>query len=310
MWPQAVDVLRQMEPNNSIGSVCELFGVKRQAWYERKDTQARTEMAEVVVLKEVTAIRKEHKKMGTEKIHFMLHDFMAEHSIKCGRDKLFTIMGEHGLLVRQGSFKPRTTNSNHPYRRYPNLVRDLVLMTCCKLWVSDITYIRTALGFVYLSLITDAYSHKIVGWCLWPSLSAEGAVNALKMALSQEKISNQLIHHSDRGIQYCCSDYVTQLTINQVSISMTENGDPYENAIAERVNGILKDEYELNETFDDYLSALEAVKLAVYKYNEKRPHASVDYLTPSQAHSCTGEIPKRWGKKKEAASNSGIDKQN
>jgi transposase InsO family protein len=158
---------------------------------------------------------------------------------------------------------------------------------------------------VYLSLITDAYSKKIVGWCLWPDLTSEGALNALKMATKSEGVKrNELIHHSDRGIQYCCNDYVNYLNGCAINISMTENGDPYENAIAERINGILKVEYGLDETFKDYLAANEAVKTAVYKYNNKRPHASCDYMTPAQAHTHKGELKKRWQKRKfESADN-------
>ena len=166
------------------------------------------------------------------------------------------------------------------------------------------------MGFVYLSLITDAYSKKIVGWCLWPDLTSEGALNALKMATKSEGVKkNELIHHSDRGIQYCCNDYVNYLNGCEMNISMTENGDPYENAIAERVNGILKSEYGLDETFGDYLTANEAVKLAVYKYNNKRPHASCDYMTPVQAHAYKGELKKRWKKKELKSADNFIEMQ-
>jgi transposase InsO family protein len=147
-------------------------------------------------------------------------------------------------------------------------------------------------------LITDAYSKKIVGWCLWPDLTSTGALNALKMATESEGISPGLIHHSDRGIQYCCTDYVMSLQGSKIEISMTENGDPYENAIAERVNGILKDEYDLHTTFADYLEASEAVKSAVSKYNNQRPHASCNYMVPTDAHQNTGEMKKRWYPKK------------
>lgn len=167
-----------------------------------------------------------------------------------------------------------------------------------RLWVSDITYIRTEKGFVYLSLITDAYSKKIVGWCLWPDLTSQGALNALKMAIAGEGVKKDLIHHSDRGIQYCCNDYVNYLKGSKIEISMTEKGDPYENAIAERINGILKDEYELNETYTDYHTAMEAVKIAIYKYNQKRPHRSIDFMFPVDAHFQTGPLKKHWNKRK------------
>lgn len=278
--------------------MCELFGYTRQAWYDSQKRQSRTQMGEVLVLSEAKKIREGHKKMGCEKIFIKLQSFLQEHKIKMGRDNFLALLGEHGLQVRRRKRRAKTTNSNHLYKRYPNIVHDLSLTSAGKLWVSDITYIRTIHGFVYLSLITDAYSKKIVGWCLWPTLESEGALNALKMATSIEKISNKLIHHSDRGIQYCCYDYVNYLKGSSINISMTENGDPYENAIAERVNGILKDEYDLYDTFEDYNQAYEAVKVAVEKYNNQRPHRSCDMLTPMQAHIKTGKLKKRWKKKK------------
>lgn len=266
-------------------------------------------MQEVFILTQAKELRKEHKRMGAEKMHFLLSDVMREHGIKYGRDKFYNLLGAHGLLVKIRRRGHRTTNSNHFYRRYPNLIKDLELSSSGKLWVSDITYIRTKMGFVYLSLITDAYSKKIVGWCLWPDLSSEGALNALRMAYENEDIKTGLIHHSDRGIQYCCNDYVNYLKGCNIEISMTENGDPYENAIAERVNGILKDEYDLQETFDDYMDANEAVKIAVYKYNNKRPHASCDYMFPIDAHNCTDKLNKRWKPKKKHVANNAVEMQ-
>ena len=267
-------------------------------------------MQEVFILRQAKELRQEHKRMGAEKMLHMLSDVLKEHGIKYGRDKFYNLLGEHGLLIKRKGRSKRTTNSNHFYRKYSNLIRDLVLNSSGKLWVSDITYIRTVLGFVYLSLITDAYSRKIVGWCLWPDLTSEGALNALKMATKSEGVKkHELIHHSDRGIQYCCNDYVNYLNGCEINISMTENGDPYENAIAERVNGILKSEYGLDETFSDYLTANEAVKTAVYTYNNKRPHASCDYMTPVQAHTHQGELKKRWKKKELKSADNFIEMQ-
>lgn len=251
-------------------------------------------MQEVFILKQAKVLRTEHKRMGAEKMLHLLSDVLQEHGIKYGRDKFYNLLGEHGLLVKRRRRGTRTTNSNHFYRRYPNLVSNLEITTSGRLWVSDITYIRTQMGFAYLSLITDAYSRKIVGWSLWPDLSSEGALNALRMAVDGEGVKQGLIHHSDRGIQYCCNDYVQYLKGCRIEISMTENGDPYENAIAERVNGILKDEYSLEDTFKDYLDANEAVKAAVHKYNNKRPHASCNYMFPADAHYYEGELKKKW----------------
>lgn len=293
-------VLAQMYPRSTKGGLCGLFGNSRQAWYDSQKRHASTEMQEVFILKLIKELRKEHKRMGIEKLHLLIGPTLQEHGIKFGRDKLYFLLGAHGLLVKRRKYRPATTNSNHIYRKYPNIVRDLKLERPGQLWVSDITYIRTGLGFVYLSLITDAYSKKIVGWCLWPDLTSTGALNALRMAVGAEGVKEGLIHHSDRGIQYCCTDYVVFLEGAKIGISMTENGDPYENAVAERVNGILKDEYGLNDTFADYLAANEAVKTAVHKYNNIRPHASCNYLVPAEAHKQTGELKKKWYKKNRA----------
>ena len=289
--------------------ICGLFGNSRQAWYDRRKRLSEYQMQEVFILKQAKTLRKEQKRLGAEKILHLLTGVLHEHGIKYGRDKFYNLLGEHGLLVKRRRRSVRTTNSNHFYRKYPNLVRDLALTRPGQLWVSDITYLRTELGFVYLSLVTDAYSKKIVGWSLWPDLTSEGALNALKMAVEAEGVQKGLIHHSDRGIQYCCNDYVNYLNGAQINISMTENGDPYENAIAERINGILKDEYELEITFKDYLSSNEAVKTAVYKYNYRRPHASCDYLFPSQAHQCEGALKKRWKSRNKKGDDKTIDKQ-
>lgn len=286
-----------MYPLQSKTNICGLFGNSRQAWYDNKKRQSQLQMQEVFLLKQALELRKQHKRMGAEKLLLLLEPVLAEHRIKYGRDKFYNLMNEHGLLVKRRRRGPKTTNSNHLYRKYPNLIRDIELVKSGKLWVSDITYIRTEKGFVYLSLITDAYSKKIVGWCLWPELTSEGALNALKMAISGEKVTQGLIHHSDRGIQYCCNDYVNYLKGTNIEISMTENGDPYENAIAERINGILKGEYELEETYPDYFAALEAVKIAVYKYNNKRPHRSIDLMFPVDAHNCEGPLKKHWKNK-------------
>lgn len=283
-----------MYPLTSKGTLCGLFGFSRQAWYDAKKRRSFHEMEEVFILGLVKALRKEHKRMGVEKLYLLIKPTLSDHDIKCGRDKLYFLLQAHGLLVKRRKPGPRTTNSNHFYRKYPNLIQDKVLDRAHQLWVSDITYIRTNKGFVYLSLVTDAYSKKVVGWSLWPDLSSEGALNALRMAVDVEGVKPGLIHHSDRGIQYCCYDYVNYLEGSNIAISMTENGDPYENAIAERVNGILKDEYELDEVFDDYLSAIEATKRAVYKYNTLRPHRSVDLMVPLEAHKQSGVLKKHW----------------
>jgi transposase InsO family protein len=227
----------------------------------------------------------------------MLTETLQKHDISIGRNQLFDLLAEYELLVRRRKRrKAITTDSNHPFYKYPNLVRELQVLSPNQLWVSDITYISLRERFCYLSLVTDAYSRKIVGYRLHPTLKKDGPLIALQMALQDlpSKPDLTLIHHSDRGLQYCCTEYTTLLQNRAISISMTEKGDPYENAIAERVNGILKEEFGLYKDFDNYAQALLAVQNAVETYNQYRPHASCDYLTPEQAHQQQGLLKTKW----------------
>lgn len=278
----------------SVRYFCALFGKTRQAWYDQSSRQAEQQLSDTLILKLVAELRNDLPRVGTRKLHHLLNGKLGEHNIKIGRDKLYDLLGHHGYLLRYRRRKAYTTDSNHPYRKYPNLIRELMLTRPNQLWVSDITYIRLSQGFCYLSIITDAYSRKIVGYCLHPTLSSQGAINALTMAEKQLKGRHSIIHHSDRGIQYCCADYVQLLTHYNIRISMTENGDPYENAIAERVNGILKNEFFLHKNFTSFTEAYHAVDEAIRKYNTIRPHSSCDYLTPVVAHEQSGWLRKRW----------------
>ena len=251
-------------------------------------------MSDAIVLKLVQEIRQDLPRAGVPKLYFMLKENLLQHSIKMGRDALYELLGTHGYLIRYRRRKPYTTDSNHHYKKYPNLIRDIkYLMHPGQLWVSDITYIRLKEKFCYLSIVTDAYSHKIIGHCLYPTLHSNGPTNALLKA-AKSKRCRSLIHHSDRGSQYCCADYVDLLKHFDIKISMTENGDPYENAIAERVNGILKGEFLLDKSFASFGEAENAVNNAIEKYNQIRPHASCNNLTPVQAHDQNGILRKRW----------------
>jgi putative transposase len=251
-------------------------------------------MSHALVLKLVQEIRRDLPRVGVPKLHIMLAYPLKEHGIKMGRDGLYQLLGEHGYLIRYRRRKPYTTDSDHPYKKYPNLIRDIKYLTHAgQLWVSDITYIRLKEKFCYLSIVTDAYSHKIIGYCLYPTLHSNGPINALQAA-AKSKRADSLIHHSDRGSQYCCADYVKLLEHYGIKISMTEKGDPYENAIAERVNGILKGEFLLDKSFLSFTQAQEDVRCAIEKYNHIRPHASCNNLTPIQAHDHNGMLRKRW----------------
>lgn len=258
-------------------------------------------MEKAIVLEKVKQIRVSQKRLGGKKLHEMLFPTFKLHKIKLGRDRFFDLLAEHGMLVRQRKRKyARTTDSNHPFKKYPNLIKDLSIIQPNRLWVSDITYLSLVGGqFCYLSLITDAYSRKIVGYCLYKSLKREGPILALKMALATLDIETTyyLIHHSDRGVQYCSKEYTDLLIGHQVKISMAEKGNPYENAVAERVNGILKSEFALGRLFKNYETAAAAVAESIRIYNQERLHSSCDNLTPEQAHTKEGKLVARWRKK-------------
>jgi len=287
-------LLVQLYSQFSVGYYCKLFGKSRQAFYGQNSQQNDKGLQDALVLKLVAEIRQDLPRCGVDKLHYMLQQSFAQHAIKLGRDGLYRLLGSYGLLIRHRSRRPYTTNSNHHYKKYPNLIKDMKLSAAGELWVSDITYIRKTSGFSYLSIITDAYSHKIVGYKLHPTLHSEGAVDALIMAAADTRKTASLIHHSDRGIQYCCSEYVRMIEHFEIQLSMTEKGDPYENAIAERVNGILKHEHGLKETFSSETEAKLAVEDAVRKYNEKRIHDSTARLTPAMAHEQKGILKKYW----------------
>jgi len=247
------------------------------------------------VLQLISAIRKDHPRMGVRKMYFMIKEDIERLGIKMGRDALFALLASEHLLVRTRKRKHITTNSKHWYKKYPNLIRDVIPDQPNQIWVSDITYIKTKDEFLYLFLITDAYSKKILGYRLAKSLDSIHAVNSLQDAIKNtcQPISG-LIHHSDRGIQYCSQEYTALLRDNGILISMTENGDPLENPIAERVNGILKDEY-LTDKINNH-SSLDTIQLraVIDKYNKLRPHLSCQMLTPEEAHSRNGQLKRMW----------------
>ena len=277
----------------SLKVICRLLGYTRQAYHKRRRREEREAAKGELVVQEVLKLREVQRRLGVRKLYYMLGSFLSEHSIEMGRDRLYDLLRREALLVRRRrARKPRTTFSG-PWRRYPNLIREYVPTRANEVWVSDITYVRVGEGFCYLSLITDAYSRKIVGHNLHRDLSARGCVAALRMALRSSNPDRAgLIHHSDRGVQYYSSRYMKVLG-PRVSISMTEKGDPLENAIAERVNGILKDEL-LERRFTSFQEARVKIDEAVSTYNNLRPHLSIDLLTPAQAHARSGELKRRW----------------
>jgi len=276
-----------------VKSICRLLGYTPQAYHKKTKHRLVKEVNEGIILQQVYLIRKEQPKCGTRKLLLMLQPFLNNHQITIGRDAFFEILAKNKLLVRKRRRSVKTTNSNHHFRRYPNLAKDFKPLKAHELWVSDITYIPLKDRFAYLFLITDAYSRKIVGFHVSDDMKVSSAVVALKKALDQKPVETIVIHHSDRGIQYCSNEYVALLKQNQVMISMTQSGDPLENAIAERVNGILKTEL-ISGSYADIDKAALSIARAVTVYNFKRRHSSLNYQIPNDVHSQQGPQIKRW----------------
>ncbi len=278
-----------------ISLLCLLSGYTRQAYYKQRQHKADSKLQGELVIQQVQAYRKVQKIVGTRKLHWLLAPFFQQHEISMGRDALFDLLRFHSLLIgKRRPYKPKTTDSNHWMKKYPNLIKDTAPITSGGLLVSDITYIELCKENSYLSLVTDAYSRKIVGFHLSEQLTAAGPVAALEMAiLSYGDNVTGLIHHSDRGSQYCSHEYVEILKDREISISMTQSGDPRDNAIAERVNGILKTEL-LEEVYPDITKARAAIAQAVNTYNYLRPHTSIDMLTPAIAHGKNIHLQRSW----------------
>lgn len=234
----------------------------------------------------VKDVRRQMPRLGTRKLYHLIGV-----DIGMGRDKSFAILRANNLLIRPKRIYRTTTNSHHMFRKHKNLITALNIIRPDQVWVSDITYIGSRNRHNYLSLVTDAYSKKIVGYDLSDNLSAAGSVRALRLALRGRKGGGELIHHSDRGVQYCCDEYQRELNAGGITVSVTESYDPYANAIAERVNGILKDEFLL-ESYDVGLDVLSrVVTQSIDIYNNKRPHYSCALLTPTQMH-LQSELPR------------------
>ncbi|RFZ94865.1 IS3 family transposase [Mucilaginibacter conchicola] len=283
-------------PKINMDTLCGLFGYSRQAFYQLQQYEYKYQAQSQIILEMVSNERQSLPGIGGRKLLSLMSGLMKREGIQLGRDAFFALLRENRLLVRHLRSKIKTTDSRHRFRRYPNLIRELVPSRPHELWVSDITYVETGEGYLYLSLVTDAYSRKIVGWNLSPKLEADGAVNALDMAILQlpDPHPSDLIHHSDRGIQHCCDKYISRLRSKDIHISMTENGDPLENAIAERVNDILKSEW-LNKRMPQTKWEAQAVlPEIIHAYNHKRPHMSIGMRTPATAHTLKGELSRAW----------------
>ena len=277
--------------------LCRLFGKTRHALYDHLWRQQDDSLKEDIILQLVHKIREPLPQLGTRKLLHMLDPELRSHQIDIGRDALFDLLAAHKLLIRQRKRRMVTTDSRHWMRKYANLVKNLEISRPEQVWVSDITYIRMKNQWGYLSMITDAFSRKIMGISFRSDLLAQGCVDALHKALANRQYKEEkLIHHSDRGSQYCCKDYIDLLNSENISVSMTENGDPYENALAERMNGIIKNEFNLYSSTLNFEETYLLIKQSVETYNNLRPHGSCDYLTPTKAHNETKILKKRWKK--------------
>lgn len=279
----------------SIPLCCELLGVSKQAYYKKKRHEEHESLSQEVILGKVISIRNELPSLGGRKLYALLREYLPE-ELCPGRDRFFRLLREQGLLLRKRrTYRPLTTLSWHHFHKFHNLWLGRIPEGPNLVWAADITYVRMRNDkFLYLSLLTDVYSHKIVGWSLSESLEMQGPLSALKMALQELPPGHSLMHHSDRGVQYCCNAYINLLKENHIKISMTENGDPRENAVAERVNGILKEEWLNRADIVSLEQAREEVARVIALYNYKRPHLSIDYLTPALAHERQGPLKRQW----------------
>ena len=271
-------------PGISIGRLCERTGMSRQNYYKRRAARGRKAVDEDLVVQLVKRERQQQSRLGVRKLHHILSDDLHESGVEVGRDRMFEILRSHDLLVEPLPKSPRTTNSRHSLPVFRNLVAELVTTGPNQVWASDLTYIRTAEGFEYLSLNMDLHSRKVVGFHCGDDLSTAGCLEALEQALADLPEDSHPIHHSDRGCQYCSHDYVRRLTDRGLTPSMTEENHCAENATAERLNGILKQEYGLGWEFRTRAQARAAVEQAVWLYNNRRPHTSLQLNTPVEVH--------------------------
>jgi putative transposase len=258
--------------------------MSRQNYYAVRRLRHRRQIDEELILALVRRERHLQPRLGGRKLLHLLRADFNEGGVSIGRDRFFELLAESDLLVAPKPGKPRTTNSRHSLPTFGNLLSGKVLSGPNQAWVSDLTYIRTDEGFLYAALITDAYSRKIVGAHIGDNLEAEGCLKALEQALKGLPVGKLPIHHSDRGCQYCCHEYVERLQKRGLSISMTQIMHCYENPMAERVNGILKQEYELDRRFRTKVQARKAFEQAVWLYNHRRPHTKLNLRFPAEVH--------------------------
>jgi transposase InsO family protein len=269
------------------------LGFSVQAYHKKQKRTLLQLCDERLIIEQIDTVRKHQPRCGGRKLYIMLQPFLQQHSIAMGRDNFFTLLRKNKLLVRTTKRTAHTTSSKHFFYRYPNMIKAFTPLKAHELWVADITYIPLTNRFAYLFLITDAYSRKIIGHYVSDDMKVSSAIIALKKAIDQKPVDRIVIHHSDRGMQYCSTAYVQLLQQHHAHISMTENGDPYENAIAERVNGILKSEL-LSPCYDTVDQAAAHINRSILIYNYKRRHSILNWQIPGNVHKQHGPQIKRW----------------
>jgi len=281
-----------------ITDLTELLGYSKQAYYKKIKTKEKQDIQESLVLDLVKEKRKLWKKGSGRNLHAALKTEFHQHNVKMGRDKFFALLRNNGLLIKKKHRRTKTTFSYHHFHKYPNLIRELKVERVNQVIVTDITYLYLSGtdSFAYLFLVTDLFSRKILGYNISDNLSAKSGVKALRMALRNMSDTNNTIHHSDRGIQYCSHKYTKILNDNDIKISMTENSDPLENAVAERINKTLKEEFttEKQISFTNYGQAKIMMSQFIKFYNEERPHRSLEYYTPNIAYNLNKKLIRKW----------------
>lgn len=261
------------------------MGYTRQNVYKQQKTAIAKTLRADAVKTMVDRERKQLPRLGTRKLHYLIKDDLEAQGLKFGRDKLFELMRFYDLQVKPRRRYTQTTNSKHWLRKWPNIIKNENISYPDQLWVSDITYIKTEQGNCYLNMVTDAYSRKIMGYAVEDNMETESMIEALKMALARKQnVRIETIHHSDRGLQYCSKDYVNTAAKNNIKLSMTENGDPYENALAERMNRTIKEEFGMDRTMKNNEQVKKLVEESIFLYNNKRPHLALKMKTPDEVY--------------------------
>jgi len=287
--------MKSFYKSTGLGILCGLVGMTREAYYDRHRRVEKQKFNSGIIVDLVNRERIIAKRVGGKKLFLILKAELLTHQIEFGRDKFLDVLRVNDLLVKRKKRRVQTTMSRHRLRKYPNLAKDLLIDRAEQLWVSDITYLSVENTHCYLILITDAYSRKVVGYNFGRNMDTAFCIVALENAITERLFpERELMHHSDRGLQYCSKKYVETLIAEDIKISMTENGDPLENALAERMNGIFKDNFALDEKFVTFESARKTIDAAIEYYNNRLPHSSVDMLTPNEAHHKTGKLKKHW----------------